>query len=45
MLCSVVDPHHLDTDPDSDYLFDADPDPTFHQEADLDPVPDPADKF
>ncbi len=24
---SVVDPHHVDADPDSDFLFDADPDP------------------
>ncbi len=30
---SVVDPHHLDADPDSDFLFDADPDPTFHHDA------------
>jgi hypothetical protein len=40
LLCSVVDPHHLDADPDSEFLFDADPeadpDPTFHPDADLD---------
>jgi hypothetical protein len=35
-----VDPHHLDVDPDSEFLFDADPeadpDPTFHPDADPD---------
>jgi hypothetical protein len=48
-MTSVVDPHHLDadpdstyhpdTDPDSDFLFDADPDPTFHPDADPDSDP------
>ncbi len=38
-----MDPHHLDTDPDSDFLFDAYPDPTIHPDAN--PVPDPDDKF
>ncbi len=40
-LLIVVDPHHVDVDPDSDFLFDVDPDPTFHLDADLDPDPDP----
>jgi hypothetical protein len=45
---SVVDPHHVDADPDStyhpdadpdsDFLFDADPDPTFHPDANPDPT-------
>jgi hypothetical protein len=43
---SVVDPHHVDVDPDadpySDLLFDADPDPTFQPDADSDPDPDPS---
>ncbi len=34
---SVVDPHHLDAEPDSTYHPDADPDPTHHPDADLDP--------
>ncbi len=41
---SVVDPHHLNADPDSDFLFDADPDPTFDSDADPDPDPDPSKK-
>ncbi len=36
-MYSVVDAHHLDAAPDSDFLFDADPDPTFHPDADPDP--------
>jgi hypothetical protein len=32
-----VDPHHLDADPDSNFLFDDDPDPTFLPDADPDP--------
>ncbi len=46
---NVVDPHHVDADPDStyhsdadpdsDFLFDADPDPTFQPDADPDPDP------
>jgi hypothetical protein len=39
---SVVDPHHPDVDPNSDFLFDADPDPTFHPDGDPDPDPDPS---
>jgi hypothetical protein len=29
ILNSVVDPHHVDADPDSTYHPDADPDPDF----------------
>jgi hypothetical protein len=46
LIPSVVDPHHLDADPDSTYhpdavpdfefSFDADPDPIFHPDADPD---------
>jgi hypothetical protein len=32
----MVDPHHIDADPDSTYHPDADPDPTFHPDADPD---------
>jgi hypothetical protein len=49
VIFSVVDPHHVevdpdstyhpDADPDSDFLFNADPDPTFHPDADPDPDP------
>ncbi len=38
----VVDPHHLDADPDSTNHPDADPDQTFHPDADADPDPDPS---
>jgi hypothetical protein len=31
--------HHVDADPDSDFLFNADPNPTFHPDADPDPDP------
>ncbi len=36
---SVVDPHHVDADPDSTYHPDANLDPTFHPDADPDPDP------
>jgi hypothetical protein len=49
IVTSVVDPHHIDANPDStyhpdadpnsDFLFDADPGPTFHPNADPDPDP------
>ncbi len=35
---SVVDPHHLNADPDPTYHFGADPDPTYHFDADPDPT-------
>jgi hypothetical protein len=35
---SVVDPHHLDAEPDSTYYPDADPDSTYHPDADPDPT-------
>jgi hypothetical protein len=34
---SVVDPHHIDADPNSDHDPDADPDPDYHFDADPDP--------
>ncbi len=47
---SVVNPHHVeadpdsnyypDADPDSDFYADADPDPTFHPDEDPYPYPD-----
>ncbi len=40
---SVVDPHHIDGDPDPAFHFDADRDPIFHTDADRDP--DPATHF
>ncbi len=51
---SVVDPHHVDADPDTTYHPDADPDsdffyadpyPTFHFDADPDADPDPDPSF
>jgi hypothetical protein len=50
VIFSVVDPHHLDADPDatyrpdadSDVLFDADSAPTFHPDAEPDPDSDPS---
>jgi hypothetical protein len=48
LKCSVVDPHHLDADPDSTYhsdanpdseFFFADPDLIFHPDEDPDPDP------
>ncbi len=38
---SVVDPHHIDADPDFFLDADPDPDPTFHPDANLDLDPDP----
>jgi hypothetical protein len=35
----VVDPHHIDADPDSPYHPDADPDSNFLFDADPDPDP------
>jgi hypothetical protein len=35
---SVVDPHHLDADPDSTYHLDADPDSDFSFDVDPDPT-------
>ncbi len=51
LMPSVVDPHHLDAEPDSTYHPDANPDSTFHPDVDLDPTfhpdadPDPDPSF
>jgi hypothetical protein len=37
VICSVVDRHRFDVDPDPTFYFEADPDPTFHFDADPDP--------
>jgi hypothetical protein len=42
---SVVDPHHVDADPDPAFHFDADPDPDLTFLSFADPDPDPTFKF
>ncbi len=42
LRASVVDPHHVDADPDPACHFDADPDLTFHVDAVPDPDSDPS---
>ncbi len=37
MPYTVVELHHLDADPEFDFLSDADTDPTFHPDANPDP--------
>ncbi len=36
-ICSVADPHHIDSDPDPSQYFDADLDPSYHFDTDPDP--------
>jgi hypothetical protein len=36
VLCSVADPEHFYTDPDSAFHFDTDPDPAFQSDTDPD---------